>query len=60
MRKLTYKINEGGDSYLMEFITDRTAAWTEQQYMRHRNCTMECIGFEDTDETEPTSRKIEE
>jgi len=58
MHKLTYFITEENESYEMEFITDRTAKWTEQQYMRHRNCTMECIGIEDTDETEPTSRKI--
>jgi hypothetical protein len=58
MRKLTFKIAEGNELYQMEFITDRTAEWTEQQYMRHRNCTMQLMGNEPTEETEATSRKI--
>ena len=58
MRKLTYVVTEGEESYSMEFITDRTAEWTEQQYIRHRNCTMQLMGNEPTEETEATSRKI--
>jgi len=59
MRKLTFQITEGDEFYGMEFITDRTPQWTEQQYMRHRNCTMELIGDEPTEETEPTSYKLD-
>ena len=36
MNKLTYIITEGDETIAMEFITDRTANWTEQQYLRHR------------------------
>jgi hypothetical protein len=59
MRKLTFQITEGDDFYGIEFITDRTPQWTIEQYTRHRkNCVMELIGDEPTDETELTSRKI--
>ena len=37
MNKLTYLITENGETYSMEFITDRTASWTESQYMRNRS-----------------------
>ena len=59
MKKLTYLITEGDETYGMEFITDRTPQWTEQQYMRNRNCTMTLIGEESTEETEGTARKID-
>jgi len=60
MKKLTFLVNEGDKSYGMEFITDRTATWTIDEYTRHRlNCSMELIGEEDTDETVGTSREIE-
>ena len=60
MNKLTYLITEGDETYSMEFITDRTASWTEQQYLRNRtNCTMNLIAEEPTDETEPTARKVD-
>jgi len=59
MNKLTYLITEGDETYSMEFITDRTSQWTEQQYMRNRsNIKMNLIGEEPTEETEATSRKI--
>ena len=58
MRKLTYTINEGGESYIMEFITDRTPQWTESQYMRHRTCEMILIEDEPTDETEGRTYKL--
>lgn len=60
MRKLTYLITEEDESYGMEFITDRTPQWTEQQYKRHRgNITMILIGEEPTEETEGTARKVD-
>ena len=59
MNKLTYLITEGDETYSMEFITDRTASWTEQQYLRHRtNCTMNLIAEEPTDETVATARYL--
>ena len=59
MIKLTYLITEENESYGMEFITDRTPQWTEEQYTRNRNCTMTLIGEEPTEETEGTARKID-
>ena len=60
MKKLTYLITEGDESYSMVFITDRTAKWTEQQYMRHRiNIVMNFISEEETDETIATSYKLD-
>jgi hypothetical protein len=58
MRKLVYKITESrGNPYKLEFITDRTPQWTEQQYTRHRpGCIMELISNETTEEKEPLSR----
>lgn len=59
MNKLTYLITEGDETYSMEFITDRTASWTEQQYLRNRtNCTMNLIAEEPTDETVATARYL--
>ena len=59
MRKLTYKITELSNTYGLEFITDRTPEWTEQQYIRHRsNITMELISNETTEEKEPISREV--
>ena len=62
MRKLTYKIVEEIDRTQsikwIEFITDRTPKWTESQYLRNRsNTTMELVGDEETEETEPISRE---
>ena len=62
MRKLTYKIVEETDRTQtikwIEFITDRTPQWTESQYLRNRsNTTMELVGDEETEETEPISRE---
>ena len=59
MRKLIYKITEESNTYGLEFITDRTPEWTEQQYIRHRsNITMELISNETTEEKEPISREV--
>ena len=60
MRKLTYVVTEGNESYSMEFITDRTPKWTEEQYMRHRkDCIMVLIDDLETDETEAKSYKLD-
>lgn len=58
MRKLVYKVMENGETYGMEFITDRTSEWTVEQYSRNRNCTMLLISDLPTDETEGTSRRV--
>jgi hypothetical protein len=63
MRKLTYLITEDESQsqriYSIEFITDKTPTWTEQQYLRHRgNTKMELISDEETEETEPVSREV--
>ena len=63
MRKLTYKILEetpnSQTTKFIEFITDRTPQWTEEQYLRNRvNTTMELIEDEETEETEPISREV--
>lgn len=59
MKKLIYKITEDDKQYSLEFITDRTTEWTEQQYTRHRiNCKMELISNETTEEKEPISREV--
>jgi len=63
MRKLIYKITEEKSQsqtiYHIEFITDRTPEWTEQQYLRHRsNTLMELVSDEETEEKEPTSREV--
>jgi len=59
MKKLIYKITEDDKQYSLEFITDRTPEWTEQQYTRNRiNCKMELISNETTKEKEPISREV--
>tara|TARA_R100001510_G_C7637728_1_gene195627 strand:- start:1168 stop:1371 length:204 start_codon:yes stop_codon:yes gene_type:complete len=64
MRKLIYKITEEGPQSQsithIEFITDRTPDWTESQYLRNRGMgtTMELVSDEETEEKEPTSRKV--
>lgn len=58
MKKLIYNIIEGSKSYKMEFITDRTSEWTEEQYMRNRNCSMTLVAEEPTEETKGTARVI--
>jgi len=63
MRKLVFRItNEGEQSQSIkniEFITDRTPEWTEEQYTRNREpLTMELISDEATKETEAVSREI--
>ena len=59
MRKLIYKITEESNTYGLEFITDRTPEWTEQQYKRHRsNITMQLVSNEETTEEEPISREV--
>ena len=64
MRKLTYMVTEEGEQSQsirnIEFITDRTATWTEKQYLRNRkNTTMNLISEEETEETEATSRELD-
>ena len=59
MKKYIYQIIEGDESKFIEFITDRTLEWTEEQYLRHRpNTTMKLISNEATEEKEPLSREI--
>ena len=59
MKKLIYKITEDDKQHSLEFITDRTPEWTEQQYTRNRiNCKMELISNETTKEKEPLSREV--
>ncbi len=62
MRKLIFKIIEetknSQTTNFIEFITDRTPEWTEEQYLRNRsNTTMELIGNEEAEETESISRE---
>jgi hypothetical protein len=43
----------------MEFITDRTDSFTRNEYTRHRkDCTMNLVGDDPTEETEGTAREI--
>mgnify|MGYP001006687357 CR=1 FL=1 len=57
MRKLVYQITEGDRKYNLEFITDRTPEWTEQQYTRNRiNCKMDLISNEAAEEKKSLSR----
>lgn len=59
MKKLTYKIIEELNTYGLEFITDRSTEWTEDQYLRNRSkTTMELISNETTKEKHPISRKV--
>lgn len=59
MRKLVYNIIESNEEpYRLEFITDRSPEWTEEQFTRHRkNCKMQLISNETTEEKESVSRK---
>lgn len=59
MRKITFKIEDSTSSKNIEFITDRTPEWTEEQYSRNREpLTMELISNEATEEKEPVSREV--
>jgi len=59
MRKLIYNVTDGDERYTLEFITDRTPEWTEQQYLRHRsNTKMELLSNETTEEQKPISREV--
>ena len=63
MSKLLFMIREETENSqttkFVEFITDRTPQWTEEQYLRNRvNTTMELIEDEETKETEPISREV--
>jgi hypothetical protein len=63
MRKLIYKVieekSQSQSIYHIEFITDRTTEWTEQQYLRNRSNTfMELVSDEETKEKEPVSREV--
>ena len=59
MRKLIFKIEDNTSSKQIEFITDRTPEWTEEQYTRNREpLTMELISNEATKETKTVSREI--
>jgi hypothetical protein len=60
MRKIIYKIEDSTSTKQIEFITDRTPKWTEEQYTRNREpLTMELISNETTEETEAISREVE-
>ena len=63
MKKLIYKITEEKEQsqsiYHIEFITDRTPEWTEEQYLRNRtNTFMELVSDEETEEQEGLSREV--
>ena len=59
MRKLIFKIEDNTSSKQIEFITDRTPEWTEEQYTRNREpLTMELISNEATKETKAVSIEI--
>ena len=59
MRKLIFKIEDNTSSKQIEFITDGTPEWTEEQYTRNREpLTMELISNEATKETKAVSREI--
>jgi hypothetical protein len=60
MRKLIFKVTEPNEKpYGLEFITDKSPEWTEEQFTRHRyNCKMELISNENTEEKESVSRKV--
>ena len=58
MRKIRFNIKTQNEkpNMVLEFITDRTPEWTEEQYTRNREpLTMELISNETTEETEPFS-----
>ena len=59
MRKLIFEIKKDKEISHMEFITDRTSAWTTQQYLRNRpGVIMTLISNNSTDEKEYSSREI--
>lgn len=63
MKKLIYKITEEKEQsqsiYHIEFITDRTPEWTEEQYLRNRsNTIMELVSDEETEEQTAVSREV--
>jgi hypothetical protein len=59
MRKIIFKIEDNTSSKEIEFITDRTTEWTEEQYTRNREpLTLELISDEETEETESLSREV--
>lgn len=59
MRRLVFEIKKDNEISHMEFITDRTPAWTIQQYLRNRSdIVMTLISSDTTDEKEYSSREI--
>ena len=59
MRRLVFEIKKDNEISHMEFITDRTPAWTVQQYLRNRSdIVMTLISNNTTDEKEFSSREI--
>lgn len=59
MRRLVFEIKKDNEISHMEFITDRTPAWTIQQYLRNRSdIVMTLISNNTTDEKEFSSREI--
>ena len=59
MRRLVFEIKKDNEISYMEFITDRTPAWTIQQYHRNRTDTvMTLISSNTTDKKEFSSREI--
>lgn len=61
MRKLVFVIEEQMEApKVIEFITDRTAEWTIEQYGRNRlPLKMELIRDEETEEEKPISREVD-
>ena len=53
MRKITFKIEEGSTTKNVEFITDRTADWTMEQYQRNKE-PMKMVVIDDSETTETT------
>jgi hypothetical protein len=59
MRRLVFEIKKDNEISHMEFITDRTPAWTIQQYLRNRfDIVMTLISNNTTNEKEFSSREI--
>tara|TARA_B100002019_G_C20874075_1_gene405426 strand:+ start:172 stop:372 length:201 start_codon:yes stop_codon:yes gene_type:complete len=59
MKRLVFEIKKDNEISHMEFITDRTPAWTIQQYLRNRPDTvMTLISNGSTDIKESFSREI--
>ena len=59
MKRLVFEIKKGDEISHMEFITDRTPAWTIQQYLRNRpGIIMTLISNESSNLKETTSREI--